>query len=70
MIQKKQQDQPVQTMAQLDFSMQSPAVQESLQKLEYQYGEYAASASEVRAMLDKAMGDRTLKEELHRLREE
>ena len=50
------------------LALQSPGVQESMDKLQKQYGEYAVSADEVRAMLDKALGDRTLTEELHKLR--
>ncbi len=50
------------------LASQSPGVQESMDKLQKQYGEYAVPADEVRAMLDKALGDRTLTEELYKLR--
>ena len=35
--------------------------------MEAEYGKYATSASDVRAMMDKALGDRTLKEALREL---
>ncbi len=72
MVQKKRQRLRAQTKDHQDFRsrMRSPVVQESLRELRSRYGGHAASVSEVRAMLDKAMGERTLKEELCRLREE
>ena len=57
-------------IAQRFYSMQNPSVQESLEKLRTRHAKYAVPARELRAMLDEAMGDRTLTEELHKLREE
>ena len=57
-------------MAQRFYSMQDRSVRASLDKMRTQFAKYAVPAQELRAMLDETMGDRTLTEELHRLREE
>ena len=48
-------------------SLTSPEADAALRKMEAEYGKYATSASDVRAMMDKALGDRTLKEALREL---
>lgn len=48
----------------------SPEVQASLEKLRKRYGKHAMPASELRKLLDKQLGDRTLTEELYKLRQE
>ena len=48
-------------------ALTSPEAEASLRKMEEEYGKYATSASDVRAMMDKALGDRTLKETLREL---
>lgn len=47
--------------------LRDPVVEESLREMEEEYGKYASSASEVRVMMDKALGGRTLKEVLREL---
>lgn len=49
-------------------ALESGDVQTSLAKLRKRYGRRATSAAAVRALLDKALGDRALTEELHRSR--
>ena len=48
-------------------SLRDPAVEESLRKMDEEYGKYASSASEVRAVMGKRLGGRTLKEVLREL---
>ena len=48
-------------------SLRDPVVEESLRKMDEEYGKYASSASEVRAIMGKRLGGRTLKEVLHEL---
>ncbi len=50
------------------YALENPEIEEYLQRTRRRYGRYAAPAREVRASLDKALGDRTLTEELHKLR--
>lgn len=48
---------------------QNPEIEEYLRRIRRRYGRYATSASEVRAMMDKALGGRTLSDELYKLRD-
>jgi hypothetical protein len=50
------------------YASQVPEVEVSLEKLRKRYARYAVSAEEVRTMMDKALGERTLTDELYRLR--
>lgn len=51
-------------------SLTDPAIKSYIEELRRQYGKYATSAQEVREMLDKTMGDKTLTDLLHEVREE
>ncbi len=48
-------------------ALRDPVVEESLRQMEEEYGKYASSASEIRVMMDKALGGRALKEVLREL---
>ena len=48
-------------------ALRDPVVEESLRKMDEEYGKYASSASEVRAIMGKRLGGRTLKEVLREL---
>ena len=48
-------------------ALRDPVVEESLRKMGEEYGKYASSASEVRALMGKRLGGRTLKEVLREL---
>lgn len=50
--------------------MMDPAIKSYIEELRRRYGKYATSAREVREVLDKTMGDRTLTELLYEAREE
>ena len=50
-------------------ALQSPDVQASLEKLRRKYGRHAVPVDQVRAMLDEALGERTLTQELYALRD-
>ena len=52
------------------YSLQSPEVQESLDKLRKRYGKYAVPAEQALAMMDKALGERSLTEELYEIRKD
>ena len=52
------------------YAQQSPEIEQSLEKLRKRYGKYAVPADELRKMLDKELGERTLTEELYALRED
>jgi len=49
--------------------LQSPAMVKAVEKLYSRYRKHAVSAVELRKLLDKEMGDRTLGEELDAMRE-
>jgi len=51
------------------YASQSSEVQRSLEALYKRYGKYAVAAKELRAVLDKALGERTLTEELYQIQE-
>ena len=51
-------------------ALRDPFVEESLRKMDEEYGKYASSASEVRALMGKRLGGRTLKEVLRELDDE
>ena len=51
-------------------ALQSPDVQASLEKLRRKYSRYAVPVEQVRAMLDEALGERTLTQELYALRDQ
>ena len=48
-------------------ALRDPVVEESLRKMDEEYGKYASSAVEVRAIMGKRLGGRTLKEVLRKL---
>ena len=48
-------------------ALRDPVVEESLRKMDEEYGKYASSAGEVRAIMGKRLGGRTLKEALREL---
>ena len=48
-------------------ALRDPVVEESLRQMCEEYGKYASSASEVRAIMSKRLGGRTLKEVLREL---
>jgi hypothetical protein len=49
--------------------MQSPEIKGTVERLYARYGKYAVPVAELRKMLDKDMGTKTLKEELYAMRE-
>jgi hypothetical protein len=49
---------------------QSPEVTRVIEKLNNQYEKFAVTLHELREILDKEMGERTLTEELYRMRED
>ena len=48
-------------------ALRDPVVEESLRKMDEEYGKYASSAGELRAVMGKRLGGRTLKEVLRDL---
>lgn len=50
-------------------SLTDPAIKSYIEELRRQYGKYATSAQEVRETLDKTMGEKTLTDLLHEVRE-
>ncbi len=48
-------------------AVQNPEIEGYLRRIRRRYGKYATPAGEVRAMMDKALGGRTLSDELHKL---
>jgi hypothetical protein len=50
-------------------ALQSPDVQGSLERLRRKYGRHAVPVAQVRAMLDEALGERPLTQELYALRD-
>ena len=48
-------------------ALRDPVVEESLRKMFEEYGMYASSASEVRAIIGKRLGGRALREVLREL---
>ena len=48
-------------------TLRDPVVEESLRKMDEEYGKYASSASEIRVIMGKRLGGRTLKEALRQL---
>lgn len=51
------------------YQLQSPEIAKILSELHDKFGKYALPDSELRRMTDKAMGNRTLSEELYAMRE-
>ena len=51
------------------YHAQSPAIAQSLKDLHARYGKYAKPDAELRKILDKEMGRKTLTEELYAMRE-
>ncbi|GEM_PF-4791290 len=47
-----------------------PDIREYVEKLRAKYGKHVLPAEEVRRIVDKAMGNKTLTEVLHKMREE
>lgn len=48
-------------------ALRDPVVEESLRKMDDEYGKYASSAGEIRDIMGKRLGGRTLKEVLREL---
>lgn len=51
-------------------ALRDPVVEESLRKMDEEYGKYASSAREVRTIMGKRLGGRTLKDVLRELADE
>jgi hypothetical protein len=58
---------PLEILARLK-ELSSPEVDESLSRLRERYGRRAGAAADVRAILDKALGSRSLTKELYKSR--
>jgi hypothetical protein len=51
------------------YQLQSPEITRTLAELHAKYGKYALPDAELRELIDKAMGKKTLTEELYAMRE-
>jgi hypothetical protein len=51
------------------YQLQSPEIAKTLAELHVKYSKYALPDTELRRLIDKAMGSKTLTEELYAIRE-